>query len=144
MHLQPVTTERSNPRGLRADRLAAIAVSAAEQCGRLTVPALDDRIAFASLLDTAPKRRPLFLADETGAGNLITQISLPEMAQGWALMIGPEGGFSDEELDLARRTPNLTSIDLGPRVLRADTAAVAGLAVLQSHLGDWRHSAGSQ
>jgi 16S rRNA (uracil1498-N3)-methyltransferase len=136
----PATTERSAPGVFKSDRLRSIAVGAAEQCGRLDVPAIADPQTLLGLLDAWPRDRLLLMADETGGGRPIA--SIVEDVQTFdgrlGLLIGPEGGFSESELDAADRTSNLLKIDLGPRILRADTAAIAGLAALQSVYGDWR------
>ncbi|MCZ6764794.1 MAG: 16S rRNA (uracil(1498)-N(3))-methyltransferase [Alphaproteobacteria bacterium] len=133
--LVPVATARTQARGSRPERLSAIAVSAAEQCGRLDIPVLAKPVTFDQLLDAWPQDRHLLLADETGGGAPLTLSMAAPITAGvekWGLLIGPEGGFADSELDAARGRANLSFVDLGPRILRTDTAAAAGLAVLQS------------
>jgi len=137
--LVPVMTGRTQPERLNRERLRALAISAAEQSERLSVP----DIAIPEPLDRvlaawAPGRR-LVLCDESGAGMPIAQA-----LAGWspdtpaALLVGPEGGFTDRELDALGKLPIVTRVGLGPRVLRAETAAVAALAVFQAIAGDWR------
>ena len=123
--LLPVTTERTNTDRVNLARLAAIAMEAAEQSERLTVPALHP-----------PRRLPDLLADWPAGRKLVAAIEraeAPPPPRGLpcaALLIGPEGGFSPNELDLLRSRPFLVPASLGPRVLRAETAAIAGLALL--------------
>ena len=119
---------------LRQDKLQAHALEATEQCGGTFVPPVDDVQKFAKLLDEwDPKRRILF-CDEAMAGQTP---ALPADRGPWAIFIGPEGGFSDAERDRLRAMDCAHSISLGPRILRADTAAVAALTLWQNTLGDW-------
>jgi 16S rRNA (uracil1498-N3)-methyltransferase len=125
--LVPVLTERSNTARINAERWQAIAIEAAEQCERLTLPAIDAPRPLGAVLDGWPAGRPLVAAVERGEG----RPPLRPVAGPAALLIGPEGGFTDAELDRLRGRPFLTPVSLGPRVLRAETAAIAGLALLQ-------------
>ena len=129
--LMPVTTERSQPGRLNGARLRAIAVGAAEQCGALLVPAIDELQPFAELLDHWPATRHLAIGDERGRGTALAEIEALRHDGGLGLMIGPEGGFGETELDVVAQTANLSLFDLGPRILRADTAAAAALAIVQ-------------
>jgi len=124
--LLPVTTERANTHRVNAERLTAIAIEAAEQCERLTVPVLHPPRPLAAALRDWPAGRRLFAAVErTGAPRLAA-------APGpCALLVGPEGGFAPAELDALRAHPFVTPVSLGPRILRAETACIAGLALLQ-------------
>ena len=131
----PMQTEFTNSGRINRDRLQAHAVEAAEQCGGTYVPAVDDLTRFSKLLDTWPADRKIMFCDEA----LVSDERTFE-AQGigpWAIFIGPEGGFSDAERKRLRDHPDAVSISLGPRILRADTAAVTAMTVWQQALGDW-------
>ena len=131
----PVQTDHTNSERIRQDRLQAHAVEAAEQCGGTYVPPVDDLQKLSALLDHWPDGRRLMFCDEAlvGAGQ-----TLRDAGHGpWAILIGPEGGFSDAERKRLRAMPNAHSVSLGPRILRADTAAVVALTVWQQALGDW-------
>jgi 16S rRNA (uracil1498-N3)-methyltransferase len=139
--LVPVWTERTQPERLNLDRLAAHAVGAAEQSGRLSVPALYPPEKLARLVAEWPVERHLFVCDETGGGAPLGSIGATVKA-GYpaALLIGPEGGFGETELDALGKLSFATRVGLGPRVLRAETAAIAALAVFQAVAGDWRRA----
>jgi 16S rRNA (uracil1498-N3)-methyltransferase len=134
--IMPVQTEFTNSERIRQDRLQAHAVEAAEQCGGTFVPQVDDLTQLLRLLDGWDASRRILWADEAMVGPAETLAGLPEGA--WAILIGPEGGFSDAERKRLRDLPFVTPVSLGPRILRADTAAVAALTLWQSILGDWR------
>lgn len=140
--LQPVLTEHTSVERVNVERLQANAIEAAEQTERLTVPEVRAPLDLARLLDQWPAGRRLLMCDETGGGPPIadTLATLDEAARNapWAVLVGPEGGFSEGELDRLRRIKDVTSVGLGPRILRADTAALAALAVWQALIGDWR------
>jgi 16S rRNA (uracil1498-N3)-methyltransferase len=125
--LKPVLTARSNTTRLNERRLAAIAAEAAEQCERLTVPRIDPPTSLAELLAAWPEARPLVVAMERMDAPPIRAAAGPA-----ALLVGPEGGFTAAELDVMRRHPFVHPATLGPRVLRAETAAIVGLALLQA------------
>jgi len=125
--LRPVVTARSTTHRMSAGRLTTIAVEAAEQCERLTIPILHPPQSLASLLADWPRERRLFAAVERTTGPRITPEQGPR-----ALLVGPEGGFAPAELDLLRAHAFVTAVSLGPRVLRAETACIAGLALLQA------------
>ena len=133
--IMPVQTDYTNAERIRQDRLQAHAVEAAEQCGGTYVPPVDDLRKLSDVLDAWPDDRRLVFADEAlvGAGKAL---SGPDAGK-WAILIGPEGGFSEAERARLSAMPNVNAISLGPRILRADTAAVAALALWQSHCGDW-------
>jgi len=138
--LVPVFTEFTDVARVNAERLRANAVEAAEQCGRLTVPAVHEATDFAALMRGWPDDRRLLVCDETGAGIPVVAALRAAGSDGstpWAVLIGPEGGFSAAELDLLAENTIVTRVGLGPRILRADTAAVAALACWQAVLGDW-------
>jgi len=131
-----VTTARTQPQHLRMDRLAAIAEESAEQTGRLDVPAVEAPRRLAEVLDGWDAGRRLMFCDETGGEPALK--ALAEAGGGpWAILIGPEGGFSPEERERLRALPFTTAVSLGPRVLRADTAATTALTLWQAALGDW-------
>jgi 16S rRNA (uracil1498-N3)-methyltransferase len=123
--LLPVLTARTVAARVNLDRLAAIATAAAEQCERLTVPRLAPPVALAALLADWPAERVLVAALERQGAPPVRRPAGPA-----ALLVGPEGGFTGAELDLLRRHPFVVSAGLGPRILRAETAAIAGLALL--------------
>lgn len=132
----PVQTDFTNAERIRQDRLQAHAVEAAEQCGGTFVPQVADLVPLPRLLDGWDPARRILWADEAMAGPAQT---LAGLAPGpWAILIGPEGGFSQAERSRLRSLPHVSRISLGPRILRADTAAVAALALWQASLGDWR------
>jgi 16S rRNA (uracil1498-N3)-methyltransferase len=136
--LLPVWTERTQPERLNAERLRAVAIAAAEQSERLSVPEVRTPERLDGLLASWPAERRLVVCDETGGGMPIAS-ALGDFGDGpAALLIGPEGGFTDTELDALGKLPIVTRVGLGPRVLRAETAAVAALAVFQAIAGDWR------
>ena len=127
----PVQTEFTNAERIRRDRLQAHAVEAAEQCGGTYVPEVDDIRKLSDVQDDWPEGRALIFCDEAQAGQV--QADLPGAPA--AILIGPEGGFSEGER--ARLREMATTISLGPRILRADTAAVAALTLWQAERGDW-------
>ena len=131
-----VVTQRTQVQHVRMDRLDAIAIEAAEQTGRTDVPMIDAPVKLADLLDGWEATRRLMFCDETG-GAPVTGAVAEAGAGPWAILIGPEGGFSPEERDRLRALPFTTAVSLGPRILRADTAAVAALTLWQAAVGDW-------
>jgi 16S rRNA (uracil1498-N3)-methyltransferase len=138
--LLPVWTERTQPERLNGERLRALAIAAAEQSERLSVPEVRTPERLDRLLASWPAERRLLVCDETGVGRPIVS-ALGDFGDGpAALLIGPEGGFTDTELDGLGKLPIVTRVGLGPRVLRAETAAVAALAVFQAIAGDWRRA----
>lgn len=128
----PVATEFTNAERVRRDRLTAHAVEAAEQCGATFVPEVAELARLERALAALGDRRLLFCDETLGTG--------PDLAGAepgsWAVLIGPEGGFSDAERALIRARPGARPIGLGPRILRADTAAVVALTLWQTSLGD--------
>ena len=136
----PVQTDFTNAERIRRDRLQAHAVEAAEQCGGTFVPPVEDLQPLGKLLDAWPEDRSLIFCDETltnSASSLSKNASGPGAEPPKAaILIGPEGGFSKGERRRLRTMA--TSISLGPRILRADTAAVAAMTLWQSTMGDWQ------
>jgi 16S rRNA (uracil1498-N3)-methyltransferase len=131
--LEPVFTRRSVVDRINRARILSIAIEAAEQSGRLTVPEIDPPTSLDRRLETWPDDRVLYFGDETGAGQPLLA-TLRDNGPG-DLLIGPEGGFTDDELAGLRRLDRVVAISLGPRVLRAETAALAALACWQA-VGD--------
>lgn len=131
-----VLTQRTNADRIRLDRLDAIAEEATEQTGRLDVPVVDDPVKLDAVLDGWEDGRRLMFCDETGGAPAMT--ALREAGEGpWSILIGPEGGFSPEEGERLRSLPYTTAVSLGPRILRADTAAIAAMTLWQAAVGDW-------
>lgn len=132
----PLQTQFTNAERIRRDRLQAHAVEAAEQCGGTYVPEVADLARLDKLLTDWPADRQLLFCDEAKVGEPPT--ALAALRKGpWAILIGPEGGFSPEERNRLHALPQAHAVSLGPRILRADTAAVAALTLWQSALGDW-------
>jgi 16S rRNA (uracil1498-N3)-methyltransferase len=133
--IHPVFTARGVVGKVNLDRLSTIAREAAEQCERLDLPRIAAPLDLHAALD-AWDGTPIFLGHERGAAPPLASL-LAGKAPPLALLVGPEGGFTKPELDAVRRRHFVSSVALGPRILRAETAAVAGLAVLQAWAGDW-------
>ncbi|HEV2100126.1 MAG TPA: 16S rRNA (uracil(1498)-N(3))-methyltransferase [Stellaceae bacterium] len=138
--LLPVWTRRTQIERLNLDRLRAHAVAAAEQTERLSVPELREPQVLDHVLTDWAADRSLLVCDETGAGEPIVEAAARLARRPMALLTGPEGGFAETELDYLGKLSFVIRIGLGPRVLRADTAALAALAALQAVAGDWRHA----
>lgn len=136
--LLPVFTRYTNSERVNVDRLRAHAVEAAEQCGMLSIPNVEEPIALGKLLDHWPPERQILFCDETGSGPQARDLLTRADAGPWAVLTGPEGGFAPEEAHRLRTMPQAHAVSLGPRILRADTAAVAALALWQAALGDWQ------
>jgi 16S rRNA (uracil1498-N3)-methyltransferase len=131
-------TERINARGVNLDRLAAIATEAAEQTGRLDVPAILPPRRLSEVLSDWTAGRRLMFCDEAGEAPPARDALTAAAPGPWAILIGPEGGFTADERAAVRALPGALPVSLGPRILRADTAAIAALALWQACLGDWR------
>jgi 16S rRNA (uracil1498-N3)-methyltransferase len=132
--LLPVMTGRTVAERVRLDRLEAIAIEAAEQCGRTRLPEIAEPVTLKDLLGSRVLARRLYFADERGG-----EAAAMAFQRGAALiLIGPEGGFTDQERQLIRSEQNAVPISLGPRILRAETAALAALAVYMAVAGDSR------
>jgi 16S rRNA (uracil1498-N3)-methyltransferase len=135
--LQPVITQHTQMATVGVERLQANALEAAEQCGVLAIPTVRPPVKFDALLaGWEPDRRLIFCDESAETNNPLPALNgIKERKLG--LLVGPEGGFSDDERRALRALPFVTAIPLGPRILRADTAAVAALAVIQATIGDW-------
>lgn len=131
----PVQTDHTNAERIARDRLQAHAVEAAEQCGGTFVPEVAALAPLSGLLDRWDRGRRILWADEALAGPAATLAALPRGP--WAILIGPEGGWSAAERARLGALEGVTRVSLGPRILRADTAAVAALVLWQAALGDW-------
>lgn len=140
--LQPVLTERTQVERVNLDRMRANAMEAAEQTERLSVPVLREPQPLDAVISSWPEGRRLLLCDESGSSPPISEALSREQPGPWAVLTGPEGGFAERELDALRKLPFVCPVGLGPRVLRADTAALAALAVLQALRGDWARPRG--
>jgi 16S rRNA (uracil1498-N3)-methyltransferase len=148
--IRPVFTERTDADTVRIDRLHRIAVEAAEQTERLDVPVMREAVKLEAALTSWESRRSLIYADEAGdegekpwggeAGRAAPIADRLSSIGGGpiAILIGPEGGFSSAERKRLRELPYVKPVSLGPRILRAETAAVAALAIYQALAGDWR------
>ncbi|MCH4892034.1 16S rRNA (uracil(1498)-N(3))-methyltransferase [Sphingomonas sp. SFZ2018-12] len=133
--IRPVLTRRSVVDKLNLDRLGAHMVEAAEQCGRTALPRLLEPVKLPALLADWPADRALFFADESGG---VPALAAMRAHRGpGAILIGPEGGFDAGERDAILTTPGTVGIALGPRILRADTAAVAAIGLWMAAAGDW-------
>lgn len=136
--LRPVLTQHTQVTRVNLDRMRAHTIEAAEQCGILTLPGIEEPAKLETVLATWPEARRLVFCDE-GAESANPIDVLGKLEPGpLAVLIGPEGGFSREERQILLARPFVTAVSLGPRVLRADTAATAALALVQASLGDWR------
>ena len=132
--LMPVITQRTIVERVKTERLESIAIEAAEQCGRTVLPLIDEPVALARFLQDGDASRTLYFADENGGEPAASAFS-----SGPALLLtGPEGGFTDQERELIRAADNAVAVSLGPRILRAETAALAALAAFMAVAGDWR------
>lgn len=135
--VRPVLTERTNADHTRVDRLQAIATEASEQTGRLDVPQVLEPVKLEKLVAEWERGRRLLFCDEAGGAKPALE-ALKGAIGPWAILIGPEGGFSPREREMLRGLPYATAATLGPRILRADTAAISALTLWQAAAGDWR------
>lgn len=135
--LQPVMTQHVQGKIGSIDRLRANAIEAAEQCGILAIPEVREPVRLVGLLEGWDPGRRIIYCDEGAETNNPMAALGGVKEKHHALLIGPEGGFSADEQTLLRGLPFVTAIPLGPRILRADTAAVAAMAVIQATIGDW-------
>lgn len=137
--LQPVLTENTDVTRVNLDRMETTAIEAAEQCRRLTVPEVGSPLPLPVLLDRWSADRRLMFCDEGRTGEPLATALQAEAAAGpWAILIGPEGGFTEGERRRLADQVGMIPVHLGPRILRAETAAAAAIACWQSLRGDWR------
>ncbi|MGC4026535.1 MAG: 16S rRNA (uracil(1498)-N(3))-methyltransferase [Mesorhizobium sp.] len=135
--LQPVITQHTQAAKASVERMQANAVEAAEQCGILAIPTVSEPVKLDRLIANWDSSRRLIFCDEDASTNNPVPALQSITEKSLALLVGPEGGFSDAERKMLRALPFVTAIPLGPRILRADTAAVAALSVIQATIGDW-------
>jgi 16S rRNA (uracil1498-N3)-methyltransferase len=136
--LRPVMTRRTQAGRVNLERLRANAVEAAEQCGVIWLPEVLAGAQLSAVLKEWPVDRLLIFCDEEAPlSDPIAALNDRARGRAMALLVGPEGGFEEDEREMILRAPNVVRISLGPRILRADTAAVAALALIQAKLGDW-------
>ena len=135
--LQPVITERTTNRRMKEDRLTSIAIEAAEQSERLDVPVLLPAIGFNELLENLPVDHLIFCDEDDGMNAMADVLSNQGEGGSWGIIIGPEGGFSGAERHALQGNDRVLGVGLGPRILRAETAAIAALTIFQSTLGDF-------
>lgn len=133
----PVITARTNSERIKIERYRAQAIEASEQCERLTVPEIDDPIHLKKLLEKWDEKRTLFFMDEHRQGKTAREAFSLNKSEKTAVLIGPEGGFDDDETQKLNSCNFVKNVNLGPRILRAETAAIASLAVWQAISGDW-------
>lgn len=140
--IQPVITRRSNADHTNIDRLRLIAQEAAEQTERLDVPEVFPVVKLDKWLDGGAFTGLVFPDEETthesGSATMLDGLKVAQPGQRPAVLIGPEGGFDATERDVLRGRPDVVRVNLGPRILRADTAAISALTLYQAALGDWR------
>jgi 16S rRNA (uracil1498-N3)-methyltransferase len=134
--LWPVMTRRAEPSRVNTERLTNIAIEAAEQTERLDIPEIREPVQLEKMLTAWPRERILFVCAEAGQALPIAEAAVAHKGKPAGFLIGPEGGFAALELDAMRKLPFVVAIGLGPRLLRAETAAVAALACWQALAGD--------
>ncbi|MCF8473166.1 MAG: 16S rRNA (uracil(1498)-N(3))-methyltransferase [Emcibacter sp.] len=143
--IRPVLTERTNLERLNEDKMRLNVIEASEQCERMTVPFVEPMVRLDKLMTDWPKDRLIMFCDEEGQddhnaypiGRAIMEVNAwQDRPHKWAILIGPEGGFSEQERTMIRAHANVVPVTLGPRILRADTAAVVAIALWQSFAGD--------
>ena len=131
----PVQTEHTNADRVNLSRLSAHAIEAAEQCGGTYIPKIEELQKINEVLENFPPDRRLLFCDEKLQAS---EVNLENLKKGkWAILVGPEGGFSEIERNYLKGLKFTFSISLGPRILRADTAAVTAISLWQNYLGDW-------
>ena len=137
--LVPVLTRHGQVTRVNLERMRANAIEAAEQCGILALPEIAEPMTLSRYLaDRDPARLLVFCDEDADAANPAAALAKASAPSGLAVLVGPEGGFAEDERAALVKQPNVVRLSLGPRILRADTAAVAALAVVQTVLGDWR------
>jgi 16S rRNA (uracil1498-N3)-methyltransferase len=135
--IQPVITQHCQMPKLNSERMQANMREAAEQCGILSLPEYREPMRFDKFMDQWDQSRTLIFCDEASESNNPLPLLSPLKGKPAGVIIGPEGGFSEDERQFLHKQSFVTAIPLGPRILRADTAAVAAMAVIQASIGDW-------
>jgi 16S rRNA (uracil1498-N3)-methyltransferase len=137
--LVPVITQRTIAARIKSERLHAQVIEASEQCERLNIPTIKEIVSLPQLIKDWPQERRLFVLNEQGGAPAINLgLQNADRQEPAAILVGPEGGFDGSELDLLLKLPFVTPLSVGPRILRADTAALAAISCWQSVLGDWQ------
>jgi len=137
--IQPVLTQHTQVTRINLERMRANVVEAAEQCGVIAIPDVGEPVDFARMVETlAPERLVVFCDEDADVTDPVAALAGAPRHEGVALVIGPEGGFAEGERAALLKRARVLRLSLGPRILRADTAAVAALALVQAVLGDWR------
>jgi 16S rRNA (uracil1498-N3)-methyltransferase len=137
--LQPVITRHGQVARINTGRMAANAIEAAEQCGLLSLPEIGEPVALDRLMTARdPARWLVFCDEDADVANPVAALGVLPRRAPLAVLVGPEGGFAEDERAALLTLPNVVRLALGPRILRADTAAVAALAIIQAVAGDWR------
>lgn len=136
--LQPVLTRHTQVARVNVERMRANAIEAAEQCGILSLPDVEAPVTFARMLANLDPARRLVFCDEDAVDVDPVAALMGRPGSSMSLLVGPEGGFAEDERAALLALPNVARLSLGPRILRADTAAVAALALIQALIGDWR------
>ena len=135
--IRPVITRRTIVDRVNQDRMRANAMGAAEQSGRLDIPAIDEPVSLGDLFKTWPRERRVMFCDEAGDAAPAAEALRKAGNGAWAILTGPEGGFDPTEREMIRALSFAVPVTLGPRIMRADTAALAAITIWQSTLGDW-------
>jgi 16S rRNA (uracil1498-N3)-methyltransferase len=138
--LQPVMTQHTQVARINLERMRAHVIEAAQQCGILSVPEVAEPVEFKAMVERDPNRLLVFCDEDAEVKDPVAALAAIGAHQPLAVLIGPEGGFAETERAALLKRPHVVRIALGPRILRADTAAVAALALVQAALGDWRGS----
>ncbi|WP_169711705.1 16S rRNA (uracil(1498)-N(3))-methyltransferase [Henriciella litoralis] len=136
--IQPVMTEFTQSSRVRSDRLQSVVIEAAEQTERMDVPKVQDDRPLHAALDDWPTGKPLYYCDEAGDAKPFARVLESSESRSAGILIGPEGGFSPKERERLRSLDFVVPVTLGPRILRAETAAVSALTLWQSIVGDWQ------
>jgi 16S rRNA (uracil1498-N3)-methyltransferase len=135
--LQPVMTQHTQVARINLDRMRANVIEAAQQCGILSLPEVAQPVEFKAMAGRDPDRLLVFCDEDAEVQDPVAALAAARARQPLAVLIGPEGGFAETERAALLKRPHVVRIALGPRILRADTAAVAALALVQAALGDW-------
>jgi 16S rRNA (uracil1498-N3)-methyltransferase len=135
--IRPVITRRTIVDRVNEDRMRANAIGAAEQSSRLDIPAIDEPIALSDAFKHWPHERRVMFCDEAGDAPPAAEALTKAGRGAWAILTGPEGGFDPAEREMIRALSVTVPVTLGPRIMRADTAALAAITIWQSALGDW-------